>query len=74
MSNGDKQFIDTAIKLLPTQPFNDETWKTWTEEVSKKTGRKGKHLFLPLRNAITGKSVGPDMSKLMPLLQHMPFV
>ena len=74
VSNGDKQFIDTAIKLLPTQPFNDETWRTWTEEVSKKTGRKGKHLFLPLRNAITGKSVGPDMSKLMPLLQNMPFV
>ena len=74
VSNGDKQFIDTAIKLLPTQPFNHETWRTWTEEVSKKTGRKGKHLFLPLRNAITGKSVGPDMSKLMPLLQNMPFV
>ena len=74
VSNGDKQFIDTAIKLLPTQPFNHETWRPWTEEVSKKTGRKGKHLFLPLRNAITGKSVGPDMSKLMPLLQNMPFV
>ena len=69
----DIEFVGTAFKLLPALPFNQETWKNWTDEVSKNTGRKGKNLFMPLRSALTGKSAGPDMSKLMPLLQKRPF-
>ena len=73
VSDEDKEFVGTAFKLLPALPFNQETWKSWTKEVSKNTGRKGKNLFIPLRSALTGKSAGPDMSKLMPLLQKEPF-
>ena len=32
-------------------------------------GRKGRGLFRPLRRALTGRDDGPDMSRLMPLLQ-----
>tara|TARA_X000001036_G_C20202588_1_gene612174 strand:- start:83 stop:613 length:531 start_codon:yes stop_codon:yes gene_type:complete len=73
VSDEDKEFVETAFELLPARPFNQETWKSWTEEVSKNTGRKGRNLFMPLRSALTGKSAGPDMSKLMPLLQKEPF-
>lgn len=73
VSDEDKEFVGTALKLLPALPFTQETWKNWTEEVSKNTGRKGKNLFMPLRSVVTGKSTGPDMSKLMPLLQKRPF-
>jgi len=33
------------------------------------TGRKGKGLFMPLRKALTGQAHGPDMAKVLPLLQ-----
>jgi glutamyl-tRNA synthetase len=32
------------------------------------TGRKGKALFLPLRQALTGMDHGPDMKALLPLI------
>ncbi len=69
IADEDKEFIATAKSLLPEQPWTGETWKTWTGAVKDATGRKGKGLFMPLRKAMTGMEHGPDMSKLMPLLQ-----
>ena len=68
----DLEFVRTALAALPEPPFNKDTWKTWTTKVSDKTGRKGKNLFLPLRKALTGNSVGPDMGKLLPFLGKIP--
>jgi len=51
--------------------FDEYTWSKWTEEVKQLTGRKGKQLFMPLRLALTGKERGPDMSKVLPLLQNI---
>ncbi|NCW64832.1 MAG: glutamate--tRNA ligase [Rhodobacteraceae bacterium] len=65
----DREFVATAIDMLPALPFDDGTWFSWTEEVKAATGRKGKGLFMPLRKALTGMAHGPDMSALMPLLQ-----
>ena len=66
------EFVKTAIKIFPQAPLNRDSWKIWTNQVSEKTGRKGKSLFLPLRKALTGKSIGPDMGKLLPLLKKIP--
>ena len=33
-----------------------------------KTGRKGKQLFMPLRQAITGMDHGPELAGLLPLI------
>jgi glutamyl-tRNA synthetase len=55
--------------MLPERPWTNETWKVWTGTVKDATGRKGRGLFMPLRKALTGMEHGPDMSKLMPLLQ-----
>jgi glutamyl-tRNA synthetase len=65
----DREFVAEAMALLPPEPFDAETWGTWTAAVKEKTGRKGRGLFMPLRKALTGQSHGPDMSSLMPLLQ-----
>ena len=59
------------MSVLPTEPFDEFTWSKWTEEVKQLTGRKGKQLFMPLRLALTGKERGPDMSKVLPLLQNI---
>ena len=68
----DLEFVRIALTALPETPFNKDTWKIWTTKVSDKTGRKGKNLFLPLRKALTGNSVGPDMGKLLPFLGKIP--
>ena len=68
----DLEFVKTALSTLPKAPLNKDSWKIWTNKVSDKTGRKGKNLFLPLRKALTGNSVGPDMAKLLPFLGKIP--
>jgi glutamyl-tRNA synthetase len=65
----DRAFIAEAMALLPEGPHDNETWGTWTAEVKAATGRKGKGLFMPLRKALTGQAHGPDMAKVLPLLQ-----
>ena len=67
----DIDFIAEAMNLLPAAPRSDTSWKEWTTAVKEATGRKGKGLFMPLRKALTGMSHGPDMSKLLPLLQNI---
>jgi glutamyl-tRNA synthetase len=37
-------------------------------QLEKKTGRKGKDLYAPLRAAVTGKMKGPELVKALPLL------
>ncbi len=73
IADEDKEFIATAKSLLPEQPWAGDTWKAWTGAVKDATGRKGKGLFMPLRKAMTGMEHGPDMSKLLPLLQKVNF-
>lgn len=67
----DAEFVATAKSLLPAGPWTTETWGEWTAAVKQETGRKGRGLFMPLRKALTGQAHGPDMSKLMPLLQRV---
>ncbi|WP_397542858.1 glutamate--tRNA ligase [Roseovarius salis] len=65
----DADFVAEAMELLPDPPFNDATWSEWTAAVKEQTGRKGRALFMPLRKALTGQGHGPDMGRLLPLLQ-----
>ena len=64
----DKEFISTAIDLMPDEPWDDDTWDKWTLAIKEKTNRKGKELFMPLREAFTGVSQGPEMKKLIQLI------
>ncbi|MDG1708842.1 MAG: glutamate--tRNA ligase [Emcibacteraceae bacterium] len=64
----DADFIAKAAALLPSGEWNATTWKTWTTAVKDETGAKGKQLFMPLRQAVTGMGHGPDMGSLLPLI------
>jgi len=68
----DVDFVVQALALLPDPPYAADTWATWTGAVKEATGRKGKGLFMPLRQAVTGQSRGPEMADVMPLLQTKP--
>ncbi|MCA0419587.1 MAG: glutamate--tRNA ligase [Proteobacteria bacterium] len=64
----DAGFAATAAGLLPAEPFDATTWKSWTQAVAAATGTKGKALFMPLRQALTGLDHGPELAALLPLI------
>ncbi len=64
----DTAYAEIALTLLPQGEWNSETWKKWTSAIKEETGRKGKDLFMPLRQALTGMNHGPDMSELLLLI------
>lgn len=68
MSEDDRDFARLAFDQLPPETWNAETWKQWTDAVKASSGRKGKQLFMPLRLALTGRSSGPELAGLLPLL------
>lgn len=61
----DRDFLAKAAGLLA---WCDDPWHALTAALKDATGRKGKPLFLPLRQALTGMDHGPDMSELLPLI------
>ncbi|MCB1531535.1 MAG: glutamate--tRNA ligase [Alphaproteobacteria bacterium] len=64
----DADFIAQAAALLPPAPWDENTWSTWANKVKDETGRKGKQLFMPLRQALTGMEHGPELSDLLVLI------
>ncbi|MFC5507306.1 MULTISPECIES: glutamate--tRNA ligase [Hyphomicrobiales] len=64
----DADFAATAAALLPPEPFDATTWKSWTGAVAAATGAKGKALFMPLRQALTAQDHGPELAALLPLI------
>lgn len=71
-SDEDAAFVAEALALLPPQPWDEQTWKRWTDAVKAATGRKGKQLFMPLRKALTGRDKGPEMAAFLPLMRRAP--
>jgi glutamyl-tRNA synthetase len=64
-SDEDKAFLAEAGQLLD---WSDNPWASLTAALKEATGRKGRALFLPLRQALTGMDHGPDMGELLPLI------
>ncbi len=65
----DHELLQISAKLLPVEITNS-TWQEWTAQISQASGKKGKELFLPLRLALTGKTSGPELKDLLPLLSR----
>jgi glutamyl-tRNA synthetase len=64
----DAELAAAAADLLPPEPWDGNTWTSWTEAVKARTGRAGKRLFHPLRLALTGLERGPELRDLLPLI------
>ncbi len=64
-SEEDKVYLSQAAQALV---WGDDPWGALTAALKEATGRKGKQLFLPLRQALTGMNHGPDMGELLPLI------
>ncbi|MBV7258320.1 glutamate--tRNA ligase [Erythrobacter crassostreae] len=64
-ADDDKAYLAEAARTLR---WSDDPWSALTSALKESTGRKGKTLFLPLRQALTGMNHGPDMGELLPLI------
>ncbi|NOR15485.1 MAG: glutamate--tRNA ligase [Candidatus Aminicenantes bacterium] len=58
-----------AQKLEDIGSLNYETFAALTQEIKTETGCKGRELYHPLRLALTGRSSGLDLDKLIPLVE-----
>jgi len=38
----DKTFLAEAVELLPAEPWDENTWSSWTTALKAKSGRKGR--------------------------------
>lgn len=70
----DRDYLAQALDCLPSEPWDAMTWGIWTGKLKELTGRKGKELFMPLRQAITGMDHGPEMKELLPLIGYAKVV
>jgi len=64
-SDEDRAYLATAAMVLEQVGAD---WAALTAALKEQTGRKGKPLFLPLRQALTGQDHGPEMAALLPLI------
>ncbi len=60
----DRDFLAQAAGIAADLDWSGEPWSELATAL-KATGRKGKALFLPLRQALTGRSSGPEMAPLL---------
>lgn len=63
-------FTNQAASSLPAAPWDENTWRNWTNQLKQETGRKGKELYMPLRKALTGMGHGPEMMYLLPIIGY----
>jgi glutamyl-tRNA synthetase len=63
-----RAYLARAAEVAAAIDWAGDAWHALTDALKAATGRKGKALFLPLRQALTGLDHGPDMAALLPLI------
>jgi glutamyl-tRNA synthetase len=63
-----RAFLDEAAAVAAELEWGEGACPALTGALKERTARKGKALFLPLRQALTGQDHGPDMATLLPLI------
>eukprot|EP00471_Norrisiella_sphaerica_P003835 CAMPEP_0184479294 /NCGR_PEP_ID=MMETSP0113_2-20130426/1077_1 /TAXON_ID=91329 /ORGANISM="Norrisiella sphaerica, Strain BC52" /LENGTH=563 /DNA_ID=CAMNT_0026857347 /DNA_START=135 /DNA_END=1826 /DNA_ORIENTATION=- len=76
---GDETFQEFAAAIVsdfenqkipaPVDEDFEAKYKKWAKELGKRTGRKGKQLFMPLRLLLTGSMQGPEVPHQLQLAQ-----
>lgn len=68
MDEDTRAYLTQAASVAAAIDWAVDPWHALTSALKEATGRKGKALFLPLRQALTGLDHGPDMATLLPLI------
>ncbi|MBI3307356.1 MAG: glutamate--tRNA ligase [Candidatus Omnitrophica bacterium] len=63
-----REVCKTALEILPTiTDVGEAIYENLIQALKPRVKAKGKHLFMPLRIAITGKVHGPELKRLFPV-------
>jgi len=66
---GNRETLRSVLGVVEAWPeFTSGEQTSLLSQLEKKTGRKGKSLYAPLRAAVTGKTKGPELTRTLPLL------
>jgi len=66
----DLPLFKEAFGCLPKEGWEEDPWTLWINELKKKTDRKGRLLFMPLRQVLTGEDHGPELSAIVRFLGY----
>jgi glutamyl-tRNA synthetase len=66
LSPDDIDFVQTMLDTLP----NPIDFDQWIADLKKKSGRKGRDLFHPIRIAVAGLENGPELKKIIDFLGY----
>ena len=59
-----------AAELQPAPRLNREAFRAVAGRIKQATGQKGKHLFHPIRVALTGEAGGPELDLAVPAIER----
>jgi nondiscriminating glutamyl-tRNA synthetase len=62
--------IEALVRRLGPEPLDAKRFQTLADEVRRETGAKGRDLYHPMRVALTGAPSGPEMVKLLPIIEE----
>jgi len=68
IADEDRAYLIQAQAAAAGIDWSADPWHALSGRLKAETGRKGRALFLPLRQALTGRDHGPDMAALLPLI------
>ncbi len=62
--------IEALSRRLGQEPLTAPRFQALADEVRRETGAKGRDLYHPIRIALTGAASGPEMVKLLPVIEE----
>jgi glutamyl-tRNA synthetase len=62
--------IEALVASLGTEPLSAPRFQEIAEQVRRQTGAKGRGLYHPIRVALTGAASGPELVRLLPLIDE----
>ncbi len=64
----DRELLAAAADAASALDWAEAPWPQLVARLRESSGRAGKALFLPVRQALTGRDSGPEMAALLPLI------
>ena len=69
-ASGARPVLEALARLSAERPPRDAAgWREIVAAVGEATGGRGRALYAPLRLAITGREAGPELDRLVPLIE-----
>jgi nondiscriminating glutamyl-tRNA synthetase len=67
---GSRRVVESLSRHLGGEPLTAGSFQALTEAVRRETGAKGRDLYHPMRVALTGTASGPELVKLLPVIEE----